>query len=101
MRYRVGASPWRAADVDPGAGPLVVRLNARARTVAQPPDPSAGFRRIAATQPFDALITKATEPQTIVARVHLALAAVGGEGGTCVLVASTVRAATYPHAAGR
>jgi hypothetical protein len=52
---------------------------------------------VSATEPIHASVYQATEPQTLRADVHLALATVGGESGECVLVDSTVTARTYPN----
>ena len=49
------------------------------------------------TEPLEALIYQGTEPQTLRADVHMALATIGGESGQCVLVGSTINAYSYPN----
>jgi hypothetical protein len=43
------------------------------------------------------VIYQSTEPQTLLARVKLALSTIGGESGQCILVGSSMSAYTYPN----
>ena len=105
ISYRVGTGTSRQVNVEPG-GSVAVRLVPNATRTHEPRDrfvPADQGRGLAAatsvptTEPLEALIYQATEPQTLRADVHLALATIGGESGQCVLVGSTINAYTYPN----
>jgi hypothetical protein len=99
--YRVGTGPRRTVQINTGT-PAVIKLVPDAARTREPPDRFVPFTAqtkaasVPTTLPLDALIYQATEPQTLVTDVHLALAAIGGENGQCVLVDSAVRAYAYP-----
>jgi hypothetical protein len=57
----------------------------------------AAARTVPSTPPLQATIYQGSEPQTLRADVRLALTAIAGESGQCVLVGSTVNAFTYPN----
>ena len=105
ISYRVGTRTSREVNVQPG-GSVAVRLAPNATRTHEPVDrfvPAGQGRGLATatsvptTEPLEALIYQATEPQTLRADVHLALATIGGESGQCVLVDSTINAYTYPN----
>jgi hypothetical protein len=106
VSYRVGTGPRHTVNVDPGRA-LTIHLVPGATKTHEPADrfvPPVGQGRgragpatVPTTQPLQALIYQGTEPQTLRADVRIALAAIGGETGQCVLVGSTVNAYTYPN----
>jgi hypothetical protein len=106
ISYRVGTGTRREVNVDPGNS-IVVRLAPNATRTHEPADrfvaPAGQGRGLAratsvpTTEPLEALIYQGTEPQTLRADVHMALATIGGESGQCVLVGSTINAYSYPN----
>lgn len=103
LSYRVGAGVSRTAVVQPGSA-ITFHLVPDATRTPEPADrfiPANQGRGLAnamtvpSTQPLLVRLYQATEPQTLRADVRLALTAIGGESGQCVLVGSTVRAYTY------
>jgi hypothetical protein len=106
IAYRVGAGVRRSVNVDPGNA-ITFRLVPGAARTQEPADrfvPPLGqgrglaaARTVPTTAPLQATIYQGTEPQTLRADVHVALTAIGGESGQCVLVGSTVNAYTYPN----
>ena len=104
LSYAVGTAPRRTVNVDPG-GAVTIHLVPDAVRTHEPADrfvpPGHGVGLTAATSvpttaPLRAAIYQATEPQTLLAYVHLALSTIGGESGQCALVGSAVNAYTYP-----
>lgn len=104
ISYRVGAGVRRTVNVEPGNA-ITFRLAPGAARSHEPPfvpprgQPRGltGARTLPTTEPLQATIYQATEPQTLRANVHLALTAVAAESGQCGLVATTVNAYTYPN----
>jgi hypothetical protein len=106
VSYRVGTTPRHTVNLGPGnavalqLAPLAARTHEPAEGFV-PRGQSRGLTAATAvptTAPIQASIYQATEPQTLRADVHLALATIGGASGQCALVASTVTARTYPNA---
>lgn len=104
LSYRVGSGPRRTVNVDPSDA-VTIHLVPDAVRTHQPADrfvpPGEGrgltmATSVPTTAPLQAAIYQATEPQTLLADVHLALSTIGGESGQCVLVGSAVKAYTYP-----
>ena len=98
IRYRIGEGPPRDLKLDPG-GAVTVHLVPDAVRITEPADSISRHpaTAIATTLPLDAQITQGTEPQFLRAAIHLALAAIGGETGECVLVGSRITARDYPN----
>jgi hypothetical protein len=106
ISYMVGTGGRREVNVDPG-NTIAVQLIANATRTHEPADrfvPPVGQGRglaIATSVPttalLEAVIYQGTEPQTLRADVHVALATIGGESGRCALVGSTVHAYSYPN----
>lgn len=102
--YRIGTGARRTVTLNLGNA-ITVHLIPNATRTYEPADrfvPPPGQPRgvlkamsVPTTAPLQALIYQATEPQTLQADVHLALATIGGESRQCVLVGSTVHAWTY------
>jgi hypothetical protein len=105
VSYRVGTVARRTVNVGPGHAVAIQLVPEATRTHEpgegfMPPGQGHGLSAataVATTEPIHALVYQATEPQTLRADVHLALATIGGESGECVLVDSTVNAHTYPN----
>jgi hypothetical protein len=106
VSYRVGTGVRRTVNVEPGHA-ISFHLVPNATRTHEPadrfvPPVGQGHGRAAATSvpttaPVQAAIYQGTEPQTLRADVRLALTAIGGESGRCVLVGSAVNAYTYPN----
>jgi hypothetical protein len=108
VSYQLGASARRGVNINPGSA-LTVHLIPNTTKPYEPADrfvPPLGQAgrglatavMVPTTAPLQIILYQATEPQTVVADVHLALAATGGESGQCVLVGSSVHAYTYLNA---
>jgi len=112
VSYRVGTGARRTVNVDPGTAitlhliPDATRTHEPANRFVPPLGQGRGLAMAMAmamamtvptTPPLQATIYQGTEPQTLRADVRLALTAIGGESGQCVLVGSTVNAYTYPN----
>ncbi len=106
VKYRLGSARGRTVEVNPGDA-LTFRLVPYAARTHESPDrmvPPLGQGRgltrstsVPTTMPLNVQIYQGTEPQTLRADIRLALTAIGGESGQCVLVGSTVDANTYPN----
>lgn len=106
VSYRVGTGGRRTVNVNPGKS-IAIHLVPDATRTHEPANPfvppigqgrgRAKAMSVSTTAPIQALIYQGTEPQTLRADVHLALATIGGESGQCVLVGSTINAYTYPN----
>ena len=106
VSYQVGSEARRTVNADPGHA-VAIRLVPDATRTYEPADrffPPAGQGRglssatwVPTTAPLAALIYQGTEPQTLLADVHLALATIGGESGQCALVGSRVDSYAYSN----
>lgn len=105
VSYRVGAGARRSVNVQPGNA-ITLQLVPNATRTHEPafvppagqPRGLTGATSVPTTAPFEVLIYQATEPQTLRADVHLALAANYDSTGQCALVGSTVNAYAYSNA---
>jgi hypothetical protein len=104
ISYRVGTGARRQVNVDPGNAIAVALVSNATRThepaFVPPVDQGRGLATatsVPTTAPLEAVIYQGTEPQTLRAEIHLALATSGGESGQCALVGSTVNAYSYPN----
>jgi hypothetical protein len=104
LSYRVGRGPRRTIKVDPSDAVSIHLIPDATKTHEQadrfvPLGQARGVTHavsVPTTAPLRAAIYQATESQTLLAYVRLALSTIGGESGQCVLVGSAVRAYTYP-----
>jgi hypothetical protein len=106
LSYRVGTESRRTVNINPGNA-ITFHLIPDATRTREPADrfvPPVGQPRdlatamtVPTTAPLHVIIYQATEPQTLLADIHLALTTIGGESGQCVLVGSRVNAYTYPN----
>lgn len=106
VSFAVGKAAPRTVEIQPGRA-LTIHLVPYAVRTHEPPDrffPPIGQGRgvatavsVPTTAPLHARIYQGTEPQELRADVDLALSAIGGESGQCILVGSTVHAYTYPN----
>lgn len=105
VSYRVGAGARRRVTINPGDA-VTFHLIPNATKTHEPRDrfvPPLGqagrgltkAMMVPTTAPLRITIYQATEPQTLVADVRLALTASGGGNGQCVLAGSSVHADTY------
>ncbi len=106
LSYRIGTSARRTVNIDPGNAitfhltPDATKTQEPADRFVPPPGQGRGLAtatKVPTTAPLQVIIYQGTEPQTLRADVRLALTAIGGESGQCVLVGSSVNAYTYPN----